>query len=54
MIAPREEQAVRADRVSGMDIGRQQWIQPEVRRMDAGSAEQGGSPPNTDLGVSFS
>jgi hypothetical protein len=33
--------------------GRQPWIRPDVRRLDAGAAENGGASA-TDLGVNFS
>ena len=49
----RNEEALPAVEAQIPDSERMAWVRPEVRRMNAGSAEQGGAAV-TDLGVNFS
>jgi hypothetical protein len=51
MIVAREENLVSVP--EAVEAEKLDWVRPEVRRMSAGSAEQGSSVV-TDLGVNFS
>ncbi|MGZ8997519.1 MAG: hypothetical protein ACXW2T_01550 [Allosphingosinicella sp.] len=51
MIATREETQVSVPEAQMAE--KLDWVRPEIRRMSAGSAEQGGAT-TTDLGVNFS
>jgi hypothetical protein len=51
MISAREETQVSVNETQLAE--KLDWVRPEIRRMSAGSAEQG-STVTTDLGVSYS